>query len=91
MNKAYIQQWFKDHFESNTVKLGSQLLISLSVFAEETRPTLFSSDNSYIKPENILEIISSLESKGWSEVILDQNLLEFISDVDDVLTVISFK
>lgn len=91
MDKKFAINWFQEHFDANSINVGSQLLLSLAIFAEETRPYAYSPDNPYIKLEDLPELLIRLKNKGWSEVTITDNLFHFIADVDDVLTVLAFE
>lgn len=41
MDKQKTKQWFNEHFDTTSINVGSQLLLSLAIFAEETRPHLY--------------------------------------------------
>ena len=91
MNKDFIAKWFKENCGVDTVNFGSYMLFFLALFLEQTNPTIFENKSYYINSSNIFIIFNKLKQKGWQEVIIDENLLDFIADVDDILTALAFK
>ena len=89
MISKYVVNWYKENHEGETIRVGAGLLFSLSNLME--RSNLFKGDGGYIASEIIPDVLERLREKGWSEVIIGRDFLDFIRDLDDILTILSFR